>query len=105
MEEHLSVILPILASMPPSGYVFDDVAPVAGIAVYRGGVHLQADRAVGAGGVEGRAVNPDVPDGAGHIAAVNTLFDIYVDGGLYASAVAPSKSSSGYFSYTADFSH
>lgn len=34
-----------------------------------------------------------------------TLFDIYVDGGLYASAVAPSKSSSGYFSYTADFSH
>ncbi len=27
MEEHLSVILPILASMPPSGYVFDDVAP------------------------------------------------------------------------------
>ena len=27
MEEHLAVVLPILASMPPSGYVFDDVGP------------------------------------------------------------------------------
>lgn len=27
MEEHLAVVLPILASMPPSGYVFDDVPP------------------------------------------------------------------------------
>lgn len=33
-----------------------------------------------------------------------TLFDIYIDSSLYASGVSPSKSS-GYFSYTADFSH